>query len=41
MYTLGDNFPRQVDQREIVDNSFLGLVLFGVKRWDDPRSSTR
>ena len=23
-YTLGDNFPRQVDQREIVDNSFLG-----------------
>jgi glucoamylase len=35
MYTLGDNFPRQVDQREIVDNSFLGLVLFGVKRWDD------
>ena len=35
-YTLGDNFPRQVDQREIVDNSFLGLVLFGVKRHDDP-----
>jgi glucoamylase len=35
MYTLGDNFPRQVDQREIVDNSFLGLVLFGVKRHDD------
>jgi glucoamylase len=35
MYTLGDNFPRQVDQREIVDNSFLGLVLFGVKRWND------
>ena len=34
-YTLGDNFPRQVDQREIVDNSFLGLVLFGVKRHDD------
>jgi len=36
MYTLGDNFPRKVDQREIVDNSFLGLTLFGVKRWDDP-----
>ena len=36
MYTLGDNYPRQVDQREIVDNSFLGLVLFGVKRHDDP-----
>ncbi|HKG66152.1 MAG TPA: glycoside hydrolase family 15 protein [Solirubrobacteraceae bacterium] len=34
-YTLGDNFPRQVDQREIVDNSFLGLVLFGVKPWND------
>ena len=25
-----------VDQREIVDNSFLGLVLFGVKKWNDP-----
>ena len=25
-----------VDERQIVDNSFLGLVLFGVKRWDDP-----
>jgi glucoamylase len=35
MYTLGDNFPRPVDQREIVDNSFLGLTLFGVKRWND------
>jgi glucoamylase len=34
-YNLGDNFPRPVDQREIVDNSFLGLTLFGVKRWDD------
>lgn len=34
-YSLGDNFPREVDQREIVDNSFLGLVLFGAKRWDD------
>jgi glucoamylase len=35
-YTLGDNFPRPVDQREIVDNSFLALTLFGVKRWNDP-----
>jgi glucoamylase len=35
MYTLGDNYPRKVDQREIVDNSFLGLVLFGVKPWND------
>jgi glucoamylase len=35
-YSLGDNFPRAVDQREIVDNSFLGLVLFGAKKWNDP-----
>ena len=35
LYGLGDNFPRQVDQREIVDNSFLGLVLLGIKPWDD------
>jgi glucoamylase len=35
-YTLGDNFPEPVDEREIVDNSFLGLVLFGAKAWDDP-----
>ena len=39
-YTLGDNYVDEngdttVDQREIVDNSFLGLVLFGVKKWDD------
>jgi glucoamylase len=34
-YNLGDNFDRPVDQREIVDNSFLGLVLFGVKPWND------
>jgi glucoamylase len=34
-YNLGDNFDRPVDQREIVDNSFLGLVLFGVKKWND------
>jgi glucoamylase len=35
-YNLGDNFNRPVDEREIVDNSFLGLVLFGVKKWNDP-----
>jgi glucoamylase len=35
-YKLGDNFPRDVDEREIVDNSFLGLVLFGVKPHNDP-----
>ena len=35
-YELGDNFPRPVDEREIVDQSFLGLVLFGVKPADDP-----
>jgi glucoamylase len=35
-YGLGDNRPEPVDQREIVDNSFLGLTLFGVKKWDDP-----
>ena len=40
-YSLGDNYVDEtgdptVDQREIVDNSFLGLVLFGVKKWDDP-----
>ncbi len=35
-YSLGDNFPRAVDEREIVDNSFLGLVLFGAKKFNDP-----
>ena len=34
-YNLGDNFDRPVDEREIVDNSFLGLVLFGVKKYND------
>ncbi|HYI18125.1 MAG TPA: glycoside hydrolase family 15 protein [Solirubrobacteraceae bacterium] len=34
-YDLGDNRPEPVDQREIVDNSFLGLALFGVKKWND------
>ncbi len=34
-YDLGDNFPTPVDERTIVDQSFLGLVLFGAKRHDD------
>ena len=34
-YSLGDNFDRPVDQREIVDNSFLALTLFGIKPWND------
>ena len=35
-YELGDNHaPPTVDEREIVDNSFLGLTLWGVKRWND------
>ena len=41
MYTLGDNFPRQVDQREIVDNSFLGprAVRRQAPRRPDDRST--
>jgi glucoamylase len=36
-YTLGDNhYPPEVDERTIVDNSFLSLTLWGVKPWDDP-----
>lgn len=35
-YTIADGGPT-VDQREIVDTSFLELVRFGVKRADDPR----
>ncbi|HEX6022626.1 MAG TPA: glycoside hydrolase family 15 protein, partial [Solirubrobacter sp.] len=34
-YDLGDNNAQPVDQRRIVDNSFLGLVLFGVKKPKD------
>ena len=40
-YGLGDNFPRPVDQREIVDNSFLGLVLSASRSGTTRRSSTR
>jgi glucoamylase len=36
-YDLGDNYaPNPIDERRVVDNSFLGLVLFGAKKWDDP-----
>ena len=35
-YPLGDNRVEDVDEREIVDQSFLGLVLFGAKPHDDP-----
>lgn len=35
-YTIADGGPT-VDQREVVDTSFLELVRFGVKRADDPR----
>ena len=35
-YEVGDNFPQPVDERQVVDQSFLGLVLFGVKPYDDP-----
>ena len=35
-YDLGDNHSALVDERQIVDQSFLGLVLFGAKRYDDP-----
>jgi glucoamylase len=34
-YSLGDNRREPVDERAIVDNSFLGLTLWGVKRWND------
>jgi glucoamylase len=36
-YDLGDNYsPNPIDERRVVDNSFLGLVLFGAKKWNDP-----
>src|SRR3954452_4541601 len=36
-YNLGDNYSlNPIDERRVVDNSFLGLVLFGAKRFDDP-----
>jgi glucoamylase len=36
MYDVGDNHVGLVDEREVVDQSFLGLVLFGAKPFDDP-----
>ena len=35
-YDVGDNHVGLVDERRVVDQSFLGLVLFGAKRADDP-----
>jgi len=35
-YSLGDSGPSAVDQRAVVDPSFLELVRLGVKRPDDP-----
>ena len=35
-YAIGDGGPKAVDQRRVVDPSFLELVRLGVKRWDDP-----
>jgi glucoamylase len=35
-YDVGDNHSQPVDERRVVDPSFLGLVLFGVKPADDP-----
>jgi glucoamylase len=35
-YDVGDNHTPLEDERLIVDQSFLGLVLFGAKRADDP-----
>ncbi|HEU5109229.1 MAG TPA: glycoside hydrolase family 15 protein, partial [Micromonosporaceae bacterium] len=35
-YNLGDNNPGTVDQRAVVDPSFLELVRLGVRRADDP-----
>jgi glucoamylase len=35
-YALGDNNPGTVDQRAVVDPSFLEVVRLGLKRADDP-----
>jgi glucoamylase len=35
-YSIGDGGPSAIDQRAVVDPSFLELVRLGVKRWDDP-----
>jgi glucoamylase len=35
-YKIGDGGPSAVDQRAVVDPSFLELVRLGVKPWNDP-----
>jgi glucoamylase len=35
-YAIGDSGPSDIDQRRIVDPSFLELVRLGIKRADDP-----
>jgi glucoamylase len=35
-YNIGDSGPDNVDQRTVVDPSYLELVRLGIKRWDDP-----
>jgi glucoamylase len=35
-YSIGDSGPSKLDQRRVVDVSFLELVRLGVKRFDDP-----
>jgi glucoamylase len=35
-YSIGDGGPSKIDQRKVVDPSFLDLVRLGVKRADDP-----
>jgi glucoamylase len=35
-YAIGDSGPSKIDQRRVVDVSFLELVRLGVKRPDDP-----
>jgi glucoamylase len=35
-YDIGDSGPNGVDQRAVVDPSYLELVRLGVKSWDDP-----
>jgi glucoamylase len=35
-YNIGDSGPDNVDQRAVVDPSYLELVRLGIKRWNDP-----
>ena len=36
-YNIGDSGPAAIDQRKVVDTSFLELVRLGVKRTNDPQ----